>query len=369
MLATFLVSFVLALVGCGLAVRLSPQRWRRYPRNRPQRFHGTDTPRLGGAVIAVVYVSVGVGGAWVASMFPAAGMPPFPPTAWWAAMMWVILPALLSGVMEDLTHAVAPKWRLLATCLSGIAATVLLDLRVERVDFGVLDSWLVLYPLAGVLLAWLAVTAMPHAVNLIDGYNGLAATFVLLAATGLAYVAIKVQDWQVLVVVVCLFGVTAGFWFWNYPHGLLFAGDGGAYFWGVTLAIVSLYLVQRNPAVSPWFPVVLLAYPIAETVLSVYRKWVRGQSPGVADALHFHQLVYRRLVKSVLHDDQVWRLLVRNNRTSPYLWAIALIAALPAMVFWSNTPVLVLWFVLFMIAYCGAYLAIVRFKVPRWLRR
>ncbi|MFN3612880.1 MAG: glycosyl transferase, partial [Tepidimonas sp.] len=104
-------------------------------------------------------------------------------------------------------------------------------------------------------------------------------------------------------------------------------------------------------------------------VLSVYRKWVRGQSPSVADALHFHQLVYRRLVRGVFHDDQARRLLMRNNRTSPYLLAVALVAIVPAIIFWWNTPVLVTWFVLFMIAYVGAYLAMVRFKVPKWLRR
>lgn len=370
MLATFLVSFMLALLGCGLAVRHSPRRWHQYPANRPQRFHGADTPRLGGLVIAMVFLGVGCGGSWVVSSGSLAvvfGV--FEPLAWWTRLGVVILPALIVGVAEDLTHAVAPRWRLLATSLSGLAAIFMLDLRVERIDVAWLDSWMALHPLMGILLAWLAVAAMPHAINLIDGYNGLAATFVLLAGAGLAYVALKVQDWHVLTMLVCLLGVTAGFWFWNYPRGLLFAGDGGAYFWGVVLAIVSLALVLRNPEVSPWFPVVLLAYPIMETVLSVYRKWVRGQSPSVADALHFHQLVYRRLVRGVFHDDQARRLLMRNNRTSPYLWAVALVAIVPAIIFWWNTPVLVTWFVLFMIAYVGAYLAMVRFKVPKWLRR
>ena len=39
----------------------------------------------------------------------------------------------------------------------------------------------------------------------------------------------------------------------------------------------------------------------------------------MADALHFHQLIYRRIVRSVFHDDESRRMLMRNNRTSPYL--------------------------------------------------
>ena len=35
-------------------------------------------------------------------------------------------------------------------------------------------------------------------------------------------------------------GATAGFLIWNYPVGLIFLGDGGAYFWGVVLALLSL---------------------------------------------------------------------------------------------------------------------------------
>ena len=58
-------------------------------------------------------------------------------------------------------------------------------------------------------------------------------------------------------------------------------------------------LVQRNAEVSPWFPMLLLIYPVWETIFSIYRKAVRGVSPGVADALHFHQLIYRRIVRGV----------------------------------------------------------------------
>ena len=36
--------------------------------------------------------------------------------------------------------------------------------------------------------------------------------------------------------------------------------------------------------------------------------------------------------------------------------------------FWNNTIVLMLFCLLFVTTYVGAYLMIVRFKVPRWLR-
>jgi UDP-N-acetylmuramyl pentapeptide phosphotransferase/UDP-N-acetylglucosamine-1-phosphate transferase len=166
-----------------------------------------------------------------------------------------------------------------------------------------------------------------------------------------------------------LAGATAGFLLWNYPRGLIFAGDGGAYLWGVTIAVASVLLVQRYPVVSPWFPILLLIYPVWETLFSIYRKLMRGQSPGVADALHFHQLIYRRIVRGVFDDDEARRMLMRNNRTSPYLWGFTLLTVMPAVVFWNNTPMLMGFTALFIVSYVWAYVSIVRFKVPSWLRR
>jgi hypothetical protein len=89
----------------------------------------------------------------------------------------------------------------------------------------------------------------------------------------------------------------------------------------------------------------------------------------VADALHFHQLIYRRIVRGVFDDDEARRMLMRNNRTSPYLWGFTILTVAPAVLFWNNTPVLIFFTALFIVSYVWAYVSIVRFKVPRWLRR
>ena len=112
----------------------------------------------------------------------------------------------------------------------------------------------------------------------------------------------------------------------------------------------------------------LLIYPVWETMFSIYRKLSRGVSPGVADALHFHQLIYRRIVREVFDDDESRRMLMRNNRTSPYLWAFTLLTVVPAILFWNNTPVLMGFCLLFVVSYVVAYMAIIRFKVPRVFR-
>ncbi|TSE20204.1 putative undecaprenyl-phosphate N-acetylglucosaminyl 1-phosphate transferase [Tepidimonas alkaliphilus] len=367
MLIKFLVAVAVAFVGCGLGVRYTPNAWRKYPQDRPQRFYEGEVSRLGGVVLFLTFILIGLAsGYYEVFVKTTGGKENF---LWWVYLALALAPAWLAGTIEDIKHNVRPAWRFLATFATALLAIWLFDIKVSSLGVRWIDSWWSVVPWLSVLLPVMAVAALPHAINFIDGYNGLAATTVLLISLALLYVAIKVDDWLVASVVIVLTGVTLGFWFWNYPRGLLFAGDGGAYFFGGVVAISSLLLIQRNTEVSPWFPVLLLAYPLMELLFSIYRRLVRGVSPTVADALHFHQLIYRRIVRGVFEGDEVRRVLVRNNKTSPYLWGMALLGIIPAMLFWRQTVILFIFFVNFVFLYVSAYLIIIRFKTPRWLRR
>lgn len=339
----------------------------RYSSDMPQRFHFGHVPRVGGVAMGLAFCMALV---WLGLAIPFDG----PPRARFTALELLVWAAVVGlstgvGVYEDVTQRLAVVIRLGLTTGAAALAVWAMGLSVPRLDLAWVDVWWSAAVWPGLLLAGLAVAGLPHAFNLIDGYNGLAGTVALLVCLALAYVALQVGDRQMMALSLALAGATVGFLVWNYPRGLLFAGDGGAYLWGTVVAIVCITLVQRHPLVSPWFPVLLLIYPVWETLFSIYRKSVRGVSPGVADALHFHQLIYRRIVRGVFHDDESRRMLMRNNRTSPYLWGFTLLTAAPAVLFWRHTQVLMAMTVLFVLSYLWAYTSIVRFRVPRWLRR
>jgi UDP-GlcNAc:undecaprenyl-phosphate GlcNAc-1-phosphate transferase len=367
MLFLLFLSTVTAFVLTALTVRYGGKHASSYSPTVPQRFHVGHVPRLGGAAI---FVSCSAGWAWMVLSEHLRIPNQIRIEGWRATALWVValIPAA-GGIYEDLTQRLGARFRLLLTTLAALIAVAMLDLSIPRLGFPLVDQWWMAMPLLGKVLAVVAVTGLPHAFNLIDGYNGLAGLVALICCFALAYVAIQVGDRQLAAVVLALAGATAGFLVWNYPRGLIFAGDGGAYLWGVVIAVVCIVLVQRHGQVSPWFPVLLLIYPVWETMFSIWRKAIRGQSPGLADALHFHQLIYRRIVRGVFHDDESRRMLMRNNRTSPYLWGFALLTVCPAVLFWSNTMVLMGFTLLFVISYIYAYTSIVRFRVPRWLRR
>ena len=280
----------------------------------------------------------------------------------------LVLPVLV-GVYEDITQGVGVWLRLLVTGAGAVLAMLLLDVNITRLGWAPLDALWTQTPWLGAALVLIAVAGLPHAFNIIDGFNGLAGTVAAVITSALLYMALKFGDRELAAYAVATLGVTLGFLVWNYPRGLIFAGDGGAYFWGLNIAIISIMLVQRHSQVSPWFPMLLLIYPVWETLFSTYRKLVRGVTPGVADSMHLHHVIYKRMVRAVFDPDEAKMLLSRNNRTTPYLLALTLLTAIPALLFWDNTPVLIAFCTLFVITYVVAYVAIIKFKVPRWVRR
>ncbi len=81
--------------------------------------------------------------------------------------------------------------------------------------------------------------------------TGCAGTVAVLVCLAISHVALQVGDRQLAAMVICLVGATFGFLVWNYPRGKIFAGDGGAYVWGMVIAVACVTLVQRHPPCRP----------------------------------------------------------------------------------------------------------------------
>ncbi|MCS7308535.1 MAG: glycosyltransferase, partial [Aquificaceae bacterium] len=168
------------------------------------------------------------------------------------------------------------------------------------------------------------------------------------------FVAFKVGDYFLLTLCLLMVSVLAGFFLLNYPNGLIFLGDGGAYLTGFMLALVAILLVKNHPQVSAWLPVVVCIYPIFEVLFSMYRKAIlRKISPFVPDGLHLHMLFYKRLTKLLLGAGA--DKLRRNASTSPFLWFLSSLGVVPGVLWWDNTPMLMLSAFLFALVYLFLY--------------
>ena len=324
----------------------------------PQKFHTRPVPRVGGAGIMAALIT---GGA-IAQLN---GSPVTEP-------LWLLiacsLPAFVAGITEDLTKSVSPRRRLLATAISAGLAIWLLGAVITRTDVPGFDPLIRWAPLAMPLTVF-AVTGVANAVNIIDGFNGLASMCVLMMVLALGYVGFQVGDSFVFTASLITAGAVLGFFVWNFPAGLIFLGDGGAYLLGFLLAELSVLLLHRNADVSPIFPLLLCAYPIFETIFTMYRrKVVRGVATAAPDGIHLHTLIHRRLIRWTLAENlERRRLTRRNSMTSPYLWLLCLASVVPSLLWWDSTVVLSCFLLLFVVTYVWLYARIVRFRTPKWL--
>lgn len=324
----------------------------------PQKMHAKVVPRIGGLSIA---------GGLLAGVMP---LMHTEGPVWQQALLLLFcaLPAYGLGLVEDFTKAVSPRRRLFGAAISGLLGIWLLNAVLVRTSMGFLDwAITVSFPLA-VFLTVFYVAGLINAVNLIDGLNGLASMSVALMLAALCYVALQVNDLLIASMALATLGATLGFFIWNYPRGLIFLGDGGAYLLGFMLAEFGLLLVARNPEVSPFAALVLVAYPVFETVFTMYRRKVlQGKAMSQPDGIHLHTLIYRRQMRWTRRGRGTSTQVRRNSMTSPYLWALNSLAVLPVALWWNNTTALVISLFAFFLVYLWLYWRIVRFQTPGWI--
>lgn len=323
----------------------------------PQKFHARIVPRVGGIGIVAAIVAALVYTAWQDASLRRTPL----------LLLACGVPAFAAGLAEDLTKRVSARARLVATSLSAGLGVWLLAATINRTDIPGLD-WIAGYPAGAAMLAVFAVAGVANSVNIIDGMNGLASMCVVIMLTGFVYIAIQVGDTPLAVIGIAAVGAVLGFFIWNYPGGLIFLGDGGAYFLGFILAELGILLLHRNASVSPLCPLMLCWYPVWETLFSMYRRRVvRGRPMGMPDGIHLHSLIYRRLMRWAVGSKDAAVLTKRNSMTAPYLWVMCALGVAPAALWWDNTLALAMAMLVFVVTYVLIYWRIVTFRTPGWL--
>jgi UDP-N-acetylmuramyl pentapeptide phosphotransferase/UDP-N-acetylglucosamine-1-phosphate transferase len=360
MIWTLALSFAISALAT-LAVIASASRHAHWSADHdlsgPQKMHAHAVPRVGGIGIAAGLIAGAGALCW---HYPLMWKP-------LALVMLCAMPAFGFGLIEDFTKAVSPRRRLVAAAASAGMGVWLLDAVIVRSGWAFADQAMAATGLA-IAMTLVAVAGVVHAVNIIDGMNGLASMSVALMMAAVCYIALQVGDGLVAGIALATLGTSLGFFIWNYPRGLIFLGDGGAYLLGFLVAELGLMLVQRNPMVSPLTPLVLVAYPVFETMFTMYRRKVlRGRPVSQPDGIHLHTLIYRRLMRWAVGSVDAAALTRGNSMTSPYLWALSSIAVLPAAIWWSNSLALTISLVVFVLVYLSLYWRIVRFRTPGWM--
>lgn len=234
----FLVAFLVSLIVTLLLIRY--QHFHGHitgdnDLNGIQKFHAKPVPRIGGLGIFIALIICEV-----ANLFLEAEVAKF-------GLLVVVasVPAFFAGFIEDLTKRVSVNIRFLATIFSALIGGTVLSAWITRLNIPAID-YLLVFGIASIMLTCFAVAGVVNAFNIIDGYNGLSGMVAVIILGGISYVANQVGDRAISITALAAAGSISGFLVWNYPRGLIFLGDGGAYLIGFIVAELSILLVGRK---------------------------------------------------------------------------------------------------------------------------
>jgi len=241
---------------------------------KPQNHHTVSTPRSGG--IALIS---GLG----LLLFSSLG----------SVLYLSVFLAFLSGIYEDFNRSLSPQVRLVLQAAAALSAVWFSHAVVTYLGLGIhMPYWI------GALFSLFAIVGMMNAINIIDGFNGLAGGIGVVILLSFGITAYRVGDTDILYIIIVSTGAICGFLLLNYPKGRIFLGDGGAYLLGFLTAIIGIFLAGNYDDVSPWYVLAVLIYPVWEVVFSIVRRKIEGKSALEADASHLHTLIYRHITRN-----------------------------------------------------------------------
>lgn len=248
-------------------------------------------------------------------------------------------PVFVAGVLEDIGLRVSARGRLIASICSSAVAIGLFGISIAHLGFPELD-FIIQNSVVASLLTIIALAGICHAFNIIDGLHGLCGFASIIIGAALAQVAVNAGQPELAQVIWVVLAAVAGFLALNYPRGLLFLGDSGAYVIGFALGCMAVHLMVYNGDVSPWALLLVFFWPIADTLLALSRRVNRGSSALIADRMHFHQVMMRTLEICVLGKNK--RVLANPIATLLLLPMIALPSVMGILLWNQSGPALMM---------------------------
>lgn len=260
-------------------------------------------------------------------------------------------PVFLTGFAEDLGYHMSPRRRLMGAAVSAAVAIALLGVWVPSADLPGFNWLMSFYPIA-MALTVLFSAGFCHAVNMIDGMNGLATTNAILSGLGIAVIAANTAEMEVMLFALVFCACLIGFLALNWPSAQMFLGDAGAYGIGHLLTWAAILLVARVDDVTVPALLLVLFWPLADVLHTIYRRLVEGRAAFQPDRMHLHHKVRRAIDLMYFGYNEKRR---SNPLTTLVLAPFMALPIITGVIFWNQPENAWIALAAFMVAFAVAH--------------
>lgn len=183
------------------------------------------------------------------------------------------------------------------------ASLVFFILDVQLTSFYGLFSNVQFPAIVSYLLTVFTVIIITNSLNLIDGIDGLAATFSLVACLFFGGWFVFTGNHSLALLCLALAGGILAFLFQNWEPSNIFMGDTGSLVIGTLLSLIMIYFLNENHDLEPTHPIkfnssivtaiCVMIIPLVDTARIIIVRLSKGISPFTADKRHIHHNLIR----------------------------------------------------------------------------
>ena len=289
-----ITAFFIVLFGMPTLIKVAREKGLMDLPEDPRKIHTRAVPTIGGVMIfAALLINVFF---WLA-IGPAPATEVFQAGSAMAACTVIIF---FMGLKDDIIGLAASK-KLLVHLAVGLMLITAGGYKIQT--FGGLFGIEELPEALSLFFSLFVYIVVVNALNLIDGVDGLAGGYSVIAMSAFAFWFLNTGQTSDAILALTMAGAIMGFLVFNFAPARIFLGDSGSLLIGLVAYALSTHVINTPQELVPdaWTgiskPVIamsILAYPLVDTLRVFYLRAARGISPFSPDRNHLHHRLMMR---------------------------------------------------------------------------
>jgi UDP-GlcNAc:undecaprenyl-phosphate GlcNAc-1-phosphate transferase len=289
-----ITAFFIVLFGMPTLIKVAREKGLMDLPEDPRKIHTRAVPTIGGVMIFA---------ALLINMFFWLAIGPAPATEVFqsgSAMAACTVMIFFMGLKDDIIGLSASK-KLLVHLVVGLILITIGGYKIQT--FGGLFGIEELPETLSLFFSLFVYIVVVNALNLIDGVDGLAGGYSVIAMSAFAFWFLNTGQTSDAILALTLAGAMLGFLVFNFAPARIFLGDSGSLLIGLVAYALSTHVINTPQEWVPdaWTgiskPVIamsILAYPLVDTLRAFCMRAARGISPFSPDRNHLHHRLMMR---------------------------------------------------------------------------